>query len=78
MLPDGLDAEIHYPDGRSFAPDFAPEPISVYEGEIEIAVELEEAASLEAIDVHYQACDEARCLAPTREHVALEAAGDGS
>ena len=72
-LPDDAAARITYPEGHAFAPAFADEPIQVYEGSVEIAVELESQAALpEQVQVRYQACDETRCLAPHRESVALE------
>jgi uncharacterized protein YyaL (SSP411 family) len=66
-LQDGVAAAgIEYPGGRTFQPDFAPEPLRVYAGEVAIAVRLAEplAAPLGA-SVRYQACDERSCLPPS-------------
>jgi uncharacterized protein len=54
---------VRYPEGTPFKPGFAREPISVYEGTVEIAGE----ARGERIAVGYQVCDEGRCLPPVEK-----------
>ncbi len=67
-------ASIRYPEGRSFQPAFASEPIQVYEGTVEIPVVPEDGADAPAqLAVRFQACDADRCLPPHRAVLALEA-----
>ncbi|MBW2362739.1 MAG: DUF255 domain-containing protein [Deltaproteobacteria bacterium] len=64
----------HYPQGTLFQPEFAPEPISVYEGSVEIPLtRLEGESEISSLVVRYQACDERQCLPPARSPVALPA-----
>jgi len=79
---DGLETlPVEYPKGRRFQPAFVAEPIEVYEGRLEIPVELTgegagEAAGSAAerdereeglrLAVRFQACDHERCLPPHR------------
>jgi hypothetical protein len=61
---------VVYPPGASRTFDFSPEALSVYDGRLAIHGELrEDAASLELV---YQACDDARCLAPVSKTLALD------
>ncbi|MGH7338189.1 MAG: protein-disulfide reductase DsbD domain-containing protein, partial [Myxococcota bacterium] len=70
----GTPLEIRYPKGESFQPDFADEPIQVYEGAVEIPVSLSDGASgSPRLAVRFQACDDAQCLPPDRVVLALEA-----
>jgi hypothetical protein len=69
----GAGATAAYPEGKSFRPAFSDEPIQVYEGRLEIPVTLTARpdALLRAI-LHFQACDETRCLPPDRIAIDLE------
>jgi hypothetical protein len=60
-------AEIRYPPGQVFQPEFASTVIRVYEGRVEIPVLLPSRRSRPAeLVVHFQACDRSRCLPPDR------------
>ena len=63
-----------YPDGKLFQPEFAPEPISVYEGGIEIPITRTGGeANAASLFLRYQACDAQQCLPPARTRVMLPA-----
>ena len=77
---DGLETRpIEYPKGQRFRPAFVSDPIEVYEGRLEIPVELagdvrdgrtavgaEERQDEPRVALRFQACDEERCLPPHR------------
>ncbi|MEE2672275.1 MAG: DUF255 domain-containing protein [Myxococcota bacterium] len=57
--------QVDYPEGSRYHPRFSPEPLSVYEGEIEISVH--SGAPLptgEELALTFQACDDRNCLPP--------------
>jgi hypothetical protein len=67
-------ATIRYPEGRSFRPAFAAEPIQVYEGTVEIPVAPDDGADApQRVAVRFQACDASRCLPPYRAVLAPRA-----
>ncbi|MFP8880309.1 MAG: thioredoxin domain-containing protein [Myxococcota bacterium] len=82
-----LSEPIQYPAGVVFAPSFSPEPLSTYQGTLEIALHVskEEATpqtaneklpsgkntSAKTVSVRYQACDESRCLPPATSRAAI-------
>ncbi|MEX2206452.1 MAG: DUF255 domain-containing protein [Myxococcota bacterium] len=69
---------IRYPKGRSFRPEFSPTAIDVYEGTIEIEVDLDsELTPQDRLGLRFQACDTSRCLPPDRAELALDAAATG-
>jgi hypothetical protein len=71
-----IEATIRYPDGRSFRPAFAPDPIEVYEGEVEIAVTFDGRSRMpERLAVRFQACDATSCLPPGRAVLAIGSRG---
>jgi hypothetical protein len=72
-------AEIRYPEGRPFRPDFAPAAIDVYEGRVEIPVLLPDGGDPpQGLGVRFQACDATRCLPPGRTDLALESPGEAA
>ena len=73
--PSGLPLRAaRYPDGKLFQPEFAPEPISVYEGGIEIPITgTGGEANAASLFLRYQACDAQQCLPPARTRVMLPA-----
>ncbi len=64
---------IQYPPGKAFHPAFSDETLSVYEGRVEIKATLarEVAPDAPSVAVHYQACDDQRCLPPAVSHPKL-------
>ena len=67
--------DARYPAGVPFQPEFAPIELSVYQGSVEIVLPPEmSGAPPHALVVHYQACDELRCLPPGKSRVALPTA----
>jgi hypothetical protein len=69
-------ARVHYPPGSAFRPAFAPDAIQVYEGTLEIPVELgSDADPPSSVGLRFQACDASRCLPPGRIDLTLEKAG---
>ena len=69
---------VTYPKGKPFHAAFSETPISVYEGNITVTMKLKlkpgetiEKAFPLNIDVHYQACDAHRCLAPSTATIPL-------
>ena len=66
-----LVAGARYPAGELFEPAFAPDPIAVYEGEIDIALP-GVSAETPTLVVRFQACDAERCLSPGTARVRLE------
>ncbi|MCB1056856.1 MAG: thioredoxin, partial [Acidobacteria bacterium] len=71
----GAVRDVVYPAGEILETSFAPDPVAVYRGRVEITGELSsEAAGLE---LTFQACDDHRCLPPVHTRVtASPAAGD--
>jgi len=69
----GGPVSARYPEGRRFRPDFAREPIAVYEGTVEIPVSVPGGAS-PRVAVRFQACDDSQCLPPHRAVLGLGAA----
>ena len=69
----GTVGTIRYPEGVRFEPEFVPEALSVYEGAVEIPVELasRDEGPLE-LAVRYQACDLKICLAPKTRRLSLD------
>jgi len=73
-----LDAPVQYPAGVVFAPSFSPEPLSTYQGTLEVPLKLASQAEPEkkgtspkTVVVRFQACDESRCLPPTTSRVVI-------
>jgi hypothetical protein len=70
--------KVEYPKGRNFVMEGFEEPLSVYEKQVVIRGTLkvppEAAGKTERIDleVHYQACDDRRCLRPTEVTLSFE------
>ena len=61
---------VSYPSGKSMTFEFSQEPLSVYDGEVAIEVELERDAT--ELTLVYQACDDTRCLSPVSRQLRLE------
>lgn len=63
-------ATVHYPPAQTARFSFADQPLSVYQGEVEIDAEVRVPASAAAGPVslparlHYQACNDSQCLPP--------------
>jgi len=56
---------VVYPRGAEYRPRFSPQPLSVYEGDLGIDVELPEPLSPDArLALTFQACDATTCLRP--------------
>ena len=69
-------AQVRYPEGHWFRPEFSRERLRVYSGKLKIPVDLAaDSAPPERLAVRFQACDESQCLPPGRAELALEAAG---
>jgi hypothetical protein len=73
LIPTEIQGDVRnvsYPPGKSMTFAFSKEPLSVYDGEVEIAFE----ADGDATDVTlvYQACDDTRCLSPVSRELRLE------
>jgi hypothetical protein len=64
--------DVTYPPGRLLTLQGAEEPISVYEGEIEITGALAADGAAPGLVLTYQSCDEARCLPPVRSELPVE------
>jgi uncharacterized protein YyaL (SSP411 family) len=80
---EGIDGDAavtaRYPEGASFRPAFADEPIQVYGGAVEIPVALSGGADRALrLTVRFQACDDRQCLPPHRAVLALEAPAEGA
>ena len=67
---------VEYPEPEIVTYDFSEKPLSVYSGEIEIVTILEapaKAAPGESLKgrLHYQACNDKACLAPTSTDISV-------
>jgi uncharacterized protein YyaL (SSP411 family) len=62
---------VRYPEPDELQPDFAGQPLAVYEREVEIAGELGDLAPGGRLLVTYQPCDAARCLPAATLAVAI-------
>jgi hypothetical protein len=61
----GVSVEIGYPEGREYHPRFSLEPLSVYEGEVDIRLRTETSSGGDSgFDLTFQACDASSCLPP--------------
>lgn len=62
--------EVKYPKGKKFALEDLPDPLSVYEGEVQIRGEIEAAKTAAGkkdeveFQIRYQACNDKNCLPP--------------
>ncbi len=68
----GSRIDVVYPDGSRYHPRFSREPLSVYEGEVEIQVR--SSAPLptgEKLALTFQACDDSSCLPPETVELAV-------
>jgi len=61
---------VSYPPGKSMTFAFSNEPLSIYDGEVAIELELEQDAT--ELTLVYQACDDTRCLSPVSRRLPLE------
>jgi hypothetical protein len=61
---------VSYPPGKPVTFAFSREPLSVYDGEVEIELEPERDAT--ELTLVYQACDDTRCLSPVSRELRLE------
>lgn len=68
---DGQSVEVAYPAGEVMRFAFAEDALSVYEGRIDLQGRLPKEFSAKAIELTYQACDDARCLPPVTRLLAL-------
>ncbi len=83
--PGWTEPAVAYPPGTMQTFAFAPDPISVYDGQVEVIATLAIPASVAAgsipieADLRYQACTDDRCLPPitTRTSLDLELGEDG-
>jgi hypothetical protein len=62
----GMGVRAAYPPGKSLTFAFSDEPLLVYDGEVRIEGQAEEAS----LTLVYQACDDTRCLAPVSRALA--------
>ncbi|MBI1926188.1 DUF255 domain-containing protein [Candidatus Poribacteria bacterium] len=69
---------VRYPKGKSLRFDFSEQPISVYEGNITIQMKLKLKSGTSpkevfplGLELHYQACDDKRCLSPSTKTIQL-------
>jgi uncharacterized protein YyaL (SSP411 family) len=70
--------KIRYPKGQPFRPEFSASAIDVYEGVVEIEVELDsKLRPAENLGVRLQACDASRCLPPDRLELGVDEAAAG-
>jgi uncharacterized protein YyaL (SSP411 family) len=69
------DAELRYPPGVPLETTFSRGTLATYEGTIDISVRLPSASGAAheraGIEVEFQACDETRCLPPSKVQAAL-------
>jgi thiol:disulfide interchange protein len=69
-LPDGwATPTVTYPPDHTYSPSFSPDPLAVYEGDVEIHARFEVPASASGdvtvpVSLRYQACDDKTCLPP--------------
>ncbi|PIX74520.1 MAG: thioredoxin domain-containing protein [Rhodocyclales bacterium CG_4_10_14_3_um_filter_68_10] len=72
LIANAVPRRIVYPQGKPFAPRFAPEPIRVYEGKVAIRAEFPPGgADGMRARLSVQACNETVCLAPSTLDVPL-------
>ncbi|MCB1019433.1 MAG: hypothetical protein KDC27_05870 [Acidobacteria bacterium] len=67
---------VEYPEAETVTYDFSPKPLSVYSGEIEIVTVLRAPAGAKPGEtlsgqLHYQACNDKACLAPTSVEISV-------
>ncbi len=67
---------VEYPEAETVSYDFSEKPLSVYSGEIEIVTILKAPAKAVAGEklsgrLHYQACNDKACLAPTATDISV-------
>ena len=55
---------VSYPQGKSMTFAFSKDPLSVYDGEVEIPFE-----AAGPVTLIYQACDDTRCLSPVERPI---------
>jgi len=73
LIPTEIQGEVRnvsYPPGKSMTFAFPKEPLSVYDGEVEIELEADRHAT--AVTLVYQACDDTRCLSPVSRELRFE------
>jgi uncharacterized protein YyaL (SSP411 family) len=77
-------ARVDYPEGERLALPFDPEPLSVYQGTVNLTAEIEapssagtEGASI-PLRISYQLCSDRECLAPAEAAVEVRVTGDGT
>lgn len=65
----GQVSQIEYPPGVQRAFEFVPDPISVYEGSITIAIDFNKPQTGRSVSMslQYQACDDRACLPPVTQ-----------
>jgi uncharacterized protein len=61
---------VSYPPGKPMTFAFSEAPLSVYDGEVAIELEIERGAT--ELTLVYQACDDTRCLSPVSRELLLE------
>jgi len=76
LVPTELSAQggalrrVRYPEGEEVRVSFADETLSVYRGRVRIEGEVDvKEGAFPRLKLTYQACDEARCVAPVTEEV---------
>ncbi|MDH3524359.1 MAG: DUF255 domain-containing protein [Acidobacteriota bacterium] len=63
--------ELDMPPGTAWQPDPRQPPIRVYQGTLELPGRVFAAREDASVEIHFQACDDRRCLAPATIRLAL-------